>query len=186
MPIRSARRDQVHSFGRLPHIPRSLFPALLVRGASPLLRAREEVKRKLALTRSGKEMILVKCESLRNEQFSSRNTGAFMAAVTLASVSLCVMFASPLAFATGNTDVIVQGVSNGAQQVWNIFVGIVAPIAALMLCICCFKIVAGSQRDAEAARANVARIIIGIAGVLLAPSIVGAIKSWFTQSGWAF
>lgn len=98
----------------------------------------------------------------------------------------CAMVSAMPAFANGDVSTITNGISNGAQQIWNILVGVVAPIAAVALAFCAFKILWGGQRAAEEAKSTAIKIVIGIAIVLLAPSIISAVKGWFTQSTWGF
>ena len=96
----------------------------------------------------------------------------------------CSMVAASPAFA--NSDTIIQGITKGTQEVWNILVGIVAPIAAVALALQVVKIIWGGQRAAEEAKSAVIKIIVAIAVVLLAPSIIGAIQSWFKAASWSF
>lgn len=88
--------------------------------------------------------------------------------------------------ALADSGAIISGISNGTQQIWNILVGVVAPIAAVALAICAIKIIWGGQRAAEEAKSTAIKIVIGIAIVLLAPSIVSAVRGWFTASTWNF
>ena len=96
---------------------------------------------------------------------------------------LCSAISMP---AMADSGAIINGISNGTQQIWNILVGIVAPIAAVALAICAIKIIWGGQRAAEEAKSTAIKIVIGIAIVLLAPSIVSAVRGWFTTSTWSF
>ena len=50
---------------------------------------------------------------------------------------LCSAISVP---AMADSGAIINGISNGTQQIWNILVGIVAPIAAVALAICAIKI----------------------------------------------
>ncbi len=97
-----------------------------------------------------------------------------------------LLFAAGGPAAAADSGEIISGISNGTQQIWNILVGVVAPIAAVALAVCAIKIIWGGQRAAEEARSTAVKIVIGIAVVLLAPSIVSAIKGWFTASAWNF
>ncbi len=81
---------------------------------------------------------------------------------------------------------IIQGITSGTGQIWRIIVGIIAPIAALALAVQVFKIIWGGQRAAEEAKSAAIKIVVAIAVVLMAPAIVAAVRSWFTQSSWSF
>lgn len=105
------------------------------------------------------------------------------AAAALTGVYCAMLSAIP---AMADSGAIINGITNGTQQIWNILVGIVAPIAAVALAICAIKILWGGQRAAEEAKSTAIKIVIGIAIVLLAPSIVSAVRSWFTASSWNF
>ncbi len=95
-----------------------------------------------------------------------------------------VMTAAP-ALADGVSE-ITSGIVGGTQKIWNILVAVVAPIAAVSLAICAVKILWGGQKAAEEAKSTAIRIVIGVALVLLAPSLVKAVKGWFTASEWSF
>ena len=67
-------------------------------------------------------------------------------------------------------------------------VGIAAPIAAIALAVCAVKMLWGGQKAAEEAKSTAIRIIIAIGVVMLAPSIVVTMKSWFkdVMPAWKF
>ena len=109
---------------------------------------------------------------------------AFLTSVYCACLSAMPAFATT---ATGAADAITQGVSNGTRQMWMILVGIVGPVATIALAVCAFKVLWGSQRAADDAKNTAIKIVVVIAVVLMAPSLISVIRGWFTsQSSWTF
>ena len=82
-------------------------------------------------------------------------------------------------------NIIISGVNQGTQQLWNILVGIVGPIAAVALAVNFVKILWGGSRSMEEAKTAVIKIIIAVAVVMMAPSIISVTKGWFTAN-WTF
>ena len=78
--------------------------------------------------------------------------------------------------ALADTAAITNGIVSGTGKIWDILKAIVAPIAAIALAICAVKMLWGSQRAAEEAKSTAIKIIIAIAIVFLAPSIVTALR----------
>lgn len=105
------------------------------------------------------------------------------AAAVMTSIYCAMVTAMPV---LASEDEITQGIIGGTEKIWNIIVGIVGPLAAIALAVCAVKILWGGQRAAEEAKGTAIKIIIGIALVLLAPTIVNAIRGWFTQGTWSF
>lgn len=115
------------------------------------------------------------------------NSSAYKAKVYAALTGVYCTMMSVVPALAGPSDSITAGISTGAQQIWNILVAVVAPIAAVALAICAIKILWGGQRAAEEAKGTAIKIVIGIALVLLAPSLVGAVRNWFaSSSNWSF
>ena len=73
---------------------------------------------------------------------------------------LCSAISVP---AMADSGAIINGISNGTQQIWNILVGIVAPIAAVALAICAIKIIWGGQRAAEEAKRRMIKAYFNVA-----------------------
>ena len=97
----------------------------------------------------------------------------------------CTLMTAMPVFADGaDTETIITKVSEGASSIWTILVGIVGPIAGIALAVCAVKILWGGQKAAEEAKSTAVRIVIGVAIVLLAPTLIHAVKSWFPQSSW--
>ena len=90
------------------------------------------------------------------------------------------------AFAAGESQSIISGITQGTEQIWRILIGVVAPIAAAALALQVIKIIWGGQRAAEEAKSAAIKIVIAIAVVLMAPAIVSAVRGWFTQASWNF
>lgn len=100
---------------------------------------------------------------------------------------VAVMTAVPaIVPALADEQTIIDGISGGTQKVWNILVGIAAPIAAVALGVCAVKMLWGSQKAAEEAKSLAIRIIIAIAIVLLAPALISAVQDWFDKADWKF
>lgn len=83
-------------------------------------------------------------------------------------------------------DQIAQNITAGTGRIWNILTVIVAPIAGITLCICAVQILWGGQRATENAKNTVVKIIVVIAIVLLAPTIINQIGTWFSKGTWSF
>jgi len=83
------------------------------------------------------------------------------------------------------TDAITSGVNQGTQKIWNILTSIVGPIGAVALAVCAVKMIWGNARSADEAKGTLVRIIVAIAIVFLAPSIIKMISGWFSGS-WSF
>lgn len=88
--------------------------------------------------------------------------------------------------AMATSDAISEGIKSGTEQIWKVLVAIVAPLGAVALAIQAIKILWGGQRAAEEAKSAAIKIIVAIAIVLLAPSLVGVIKGWFKEASWNF
>ena len=100
---------------------------------------------------------------------------------------ICSAFiTSAPAFAAGESQSIISGITQGTEQIWRILIGVVAPIAAAALALQVIKIIWGGQRAAEEAKSAAIKIVIAIAVVLMAPAIVSAVRGWFTQASWNF
>ena len=102
-------------------------------------------------------------------------------------IGICSAFmTSAPAFAAGESQSIISGITQGTEQIWRILIGVVAPIAAAALALQVIKIIWGGQRAAEEAKSAAIKIVIAIAVVLMAPAIVSAVRGWFTQASWNF
>ena len=102
-------------------------------------------------------------------------------------IGICSPFmTSAPAFAAGESQSIISGITQGTEQIWRILIGVVAPIAAAALALQVIKIIWGGQRAAEEAKSAAIKIVIAIAVVLMAPAIVSAVRGWFTQASWNF
>ena len=111
----------------------------------------------------------------KNREICAVMTGLYSAFVT-----------SVPAFAAGESQSIISGITQGTEQIWRILIGVVAPIAAAALALQVIKIIWGGQRAAEEAKSAAIKIVIAIAVVLMAPAIVSAVRGWFTQASWNF
>lgn len=101
------------------------------------------------------------------------------------TLGLAGAVASSLPARAEDGNIIISGVNQGTQQLWNILVGIVGPIAAVALAVNFVKILWGGSRSMEEAKSAVIKIIIAVAVVMMAPSIISVTKGWFTAS-WSF
>lgn len=98
----------------------------------------------------------------------------------------CTIMTTVPVFATGDGGEIAQNITRGTERVWNILVAIVGPLAGIALIICLVQILWGGQRATENAKNTVVKIIVVIAGVLLAPTIINQIGTWFSKGTWTF
>ena len=105
-------------------------------------------------------------------------------ALAAAAGTLAAAFSSSVP-AWASADAITNGVNQGTQKIWNILTTIVGPIGAVALAVCAGKMIWGSARSAEEAKNTVIKIIVAMAIVFLAPSIVSMISNWFSGS-WTF
>ena len=98
------------------------------------------------------------------------------------------MLAPIAAFADKNTGTAIQdGVSQGANSLWDILKAIVLPIAAVFFAWNAFKAIFGGEHGMEAAKKNMLTIVIVIALVFLAPIAVQQVGQWFdSASEWVF
>lgn len=103
----------------------------------------------------------------------------------MTAVFCMVLTMIPAIAEDGNTQTIIDGFVNGTEQVWNILVGVVSPIAGIVLAVCAVKVIWGGTKAAEDAKNTAVKVIVGIAIVMLAPAIIAAVRSWFPKASWS-
>lgn len=104
---------------------------------------------------------------------------AFVAFGVIMIVALALaMF--PLA--DGTTDAIQDGIKNGTGQLWNIMTAIVLPIGAVGFAWNAFKMLFGGQKGMEEAKRNMLIIVVVVALVWLAPTIIQQVNGWFSET----
>ena len=141
-------------------------------GFSIKLNGKEEEMEMAGAIRTSENNTGLRC---KNREICAVMTGLYSAFVT-----------SVPAFAAGESQSIISGITQGTEQIWRILIGVVAPIAAAALALQVIKIIWGGQRAAEEAKSAAIKIVIAIAVVLMAPAIVSAVRGWFTQASWNF
>ena len=108
-----------------------------------------------------------------------RHRAALMATVT---AMLCTAMITAPAMASE----ITTGVTQGLGKIWEIFTGIALPVAAIALAACGVSVIIGNERSTESAKKTAIRIVVGIVIIMLAPTIVNAMGSWFGKGNWSF
>lgn len=78
---------------------------------------------------------------------------------------------------------IQDGIKNGTGQLWNIMTAIVLPIGAVAFAWNAFKMLFGGQKGMEEAKRNMLIIVVVVALVWLAPTIIQQVNSWFNTTG---
>lgn len=141
-------------------------------GFSIKLNGKEEEMEMAGAIRTSENNTGLRC---KNREICAVMTGLYSAFVT-----------SVPAFAAGESQSIISGITQGTEQIWRILIGVVEPIAAAALALQVIKIIWGGQRAAEEAKSAAIKIVIAIAVVLMAPAIVSAVRGWFTQASWNF
>lgn len=141
-------------------------------GFSFKLKGKEEVMEMAGAIQTSKNYAGLRC---KHRDICAIMTGVYSAFMT-----------SVPAFAAGESQSIISGITQGTEQIWRILIGVVAPIAAAALALQVIKIIWGGQRAAEEAKSAAIKIVIAIAVVLMAPAIVSAVRGWFTQASWNF
>lgn len=111
-----------------------------------------------------------------------KHRAALMATVT---AMLCTAMTAAPALANATSE-ITSGVTQGLGKVWEIFTGIALPVAAIALAVCGVSVIVGNERSTEAAKKTAIRIVVGIVIIMLAPTIVNAMGSWFGKGNWSF
>lgn len=124
-------------------------------------------------------MTLSLMKKTNEERLEARKPMNAKLSAVLTGLCCALMCAALNALPAVASDAISQGINSGAEQLWNIAVAIVAPLGAVALAFCAVKIIWGGARAAEEAKNTAVKIIIGIAIVLLAPSLIGTIRGWF-------
>lgn len=76
-------------------------------------------------------------------------------------------------------DGIVEGVQSGLAYVYEVFKGILLPIAVVGLAACLLGMLFGGQKGMEKGKQYAFIIVLVIAGVYLAPTIVNTVAGWF-------
>lgn len=109
-----------------------------------------------------------------------KHRAALMATVT---AMLCTAMTAAPALATSE---ITTGVTQGLGKIWEIFTGIALPVAAIALAVCGVSVIIGNERSTETAKKTAIRIVVGIVIIMLAPTIVNAMGSWFGKGNWSF
>ena len=77
-------------------------------------------------------------------------------------------------------DQISQQINGGLKKVYGIITAIVLPLGAIAAAICAVKMIIGDERETQAAKKTLIRIIIGVGLVYLAPFLVETISGWFS------
>ena len=70
------------------------------------------------------------------------------------------------------------------QKVWTMLVSIAGYVAILSAAISGVNLIIGDAKDAGEAKKKFIRIVIGALIVLMAPTIIQTIFSWFPKSSW--
>lgn len=90
----------------------------------------------------------------------------------------------PLAGGTDTTGNAIQnGIKDGASSLWNIMTAIVLPIGAVAFAWNAFKMFFGGQRGMEEAKRNMLIIVVVVALVWLAPTVIDQVNGWFSDTG---
>ena len=111
------------------------------------------------------------------EARNKRYVKAFAIMTAVCCVTICTM----PAFAASN---ITRGISSGMQKVWTMLVSIAGYVAILSAAISGVNLIIGDAKDAGEAKKKFIRIVIGALIVLMAPTIIQTIFSWFPKSSW--
>lgn len=80
---------------------------------------------------------------------------------------------------------ITAGITDGAQQLFNLMESVVVPIAAICFAWNAFKVLFGGERGMEQAKKNILIIVIVLALVFLAPPIIKEVGGWFGTGHWS-
>lgn len=91
-------------------------------------------------------------------------------------LAMCMfnVFAEPT-----TTSSIAEGITGGAEQLFNIMEAVVIPIGAVCFAWNGFKVLFGGERGMEQAKRNMLIIVIVLALVFLAPLIIKEVSKWF-------
>ena len=107
---------------------------------------------------------------------------AFVALGVIMIVALALaMFPAATNPSTG--DAIQNGIKDGASSLWNIMTAIVLPIGAVAFAWNAFKMFFGGQKGMEEAKRNMLIIVVVVALVWLAPTVIQQVNGWFSSTG---
>lgn len=70
-------------------------------------------------------------------------------------------------------------ISGGVLPFYAILTRIALPVAALFIAIAAFKLIFGSEQEANKAKSTMIRVIIGLAIIYAAPYLVATVGGWF-------
>lgn len=107
---------------------------------------------------------------------------AFVAFGVIMIVAL-VLAMFPAATTPSTGDAIQNGIKDGTNSLWNIMTAIVLPIGAVAFAWNAFKMFFGGQRGMEEAKRNMLIIVVVVALVWLAPTVIQQVNNWFSGTG---